>query len=47
LVAEAESPEVRQVFEWPYRIIYRARHEVVEVLAVVHGRRDVRQVDLK
>lgn len=45
-VAEAATPEVRQVLEWPYRIIYRSRHDVIEVLAVVHGRRDLRQVEL-
>ena len=46
VVAEAAAPEVRQVLVWPYRIIYRPRHEVIEVLAIVHGRRDLRQVEL-
>jgi plasmid stabilization system protein ParE len=46
-VAEAAAPEIRQVLEWPYRIIYRSRGVVIEVLAVVHGRRYLRQVDLK
>ena len=40
------APEVRQLLEWPYRIIYRSRDDVIEVLAVIHGRRDLRQVDL-
>ncbi len=46
-VSETAAPEVRQVLEWPYRIIYRPHHDVIEVLAIVHGRRDLRQVELK
>jgi toxin ParE1/3/4 len=46
-VAEASSPEVRQVIEWPYRVIYRLRHDAIEVLAIVHGRRDVRAADIE
>jgi len=42
MVPEYELNEVREVLEWPYRIIYliepaRAR---VEVLAVIHGSRN-------
>lgn len=44
VVAEAASPSVRQVIEWPYRIIYRHRADVIEVLAIIHGRRE-RQTD--
>ena len=41
MVPEYESNEVREVLEWPYRIIYLIRSEQsrVEVLAVVHGSR--------
>ena len=41
MVPEYESNEVREVFEWPYRIIYLIKSEEsrVEVLAVVHGAR--------
>ena len=41
MVPEYESNEVREVLEWPYRIIYLIRPEQarVEVLAVVHGSR--------
>ena len=46
-VPEAASPAVRQVLEWPYRIIYRPRAEAIEVLAVVHARRDLRATDLR
>jgi plasmid stabilization system protein ParE len=47
VVPEADSPIVREVIEWPYRIIYRVRTEAVEVIAVVHVRRDLRAIPLK
>jgi toxin ParE1/3/4 len=46
-VPEAASAEVRQVLEWPYRIIYRPRHDAIEVLAIVHGRRDLRESEFR
>ena len=46
VVSEFAATDVRQILEWPYRILYRSRHDVIEVLAVIHGRRDLRQVDL-
>lgn len=47
LVSEfSTSPDIRQLLEWPYRIIYRIRGDAIEVLAVIHGRRDLRHVDL-
>ena len=46
VVPEAASPILREVIEWPYRIIYRPRTETIEVLAVVHVRRDLRAVPL-
>jgi plasmid stabilization system protein ParE len=33
------DPTLREVIEWPYRVIYRVQPAQVEVLAVVHGRR--------
>ena len=41
MVPEYESNAVREVLEWPYRIIYLIRSEQsrVEVLAVIHGSR--------
>jgi len=36
---EAADPTIRELIEWPYRIIYRLQPSLVEVLAVVHGRR--------
>ncbi|MGQ0649370.1 MAG: type II toxin-antitoxin system RelE/ParE family toxin [Gemmatimonadaceae bacterium] len=45
-VLEASIPDVRQVIEWPYRILYRPRTETIEVLAIVHGRRDLQAADI-
>ena len=41
MVPEYELNEVREILEWPYRIIYLIDSEGsrVEVLAVVHGAR--------
>lgn len=38
-VAEFDSDEIREVIEFPYRIIYRVQSERVDILAVVHGAR--------
>jgi plasmid stabilization system protein ParE len=38
MVPEFERPELRELIEGPYRIIYQVTAETVEVLAVVHGR---------
>jgi plasmid stabilization system protein ParE len=46
-VAEASAAEVRHVLEGPYRIIYRGRHDAFEVLAIVHGRRDLRESEFR
>lgn len=45
-VPELGAPEIRQLIEWPYRIIYRRRADSIEILAIVHGRRDLHDVDL-
>ncbi len=38
-VPEYDLPTVRELMEGPYRIIYRTRPDLVEVLAVIHGAR--------
>ena len=37
MVPEYDAPEIREVIEKPYRIIYRVRPDQIDVLAVVHG----------
>ncbi len=39
VVSEHDSPDIREIVERPYRIIYRVSAERVDVLAVVHGAR--------
>ncbi len=37
MVPEYEAPDIREVIERPYRIVYRIKAEQIDVLAVVHG----------
>jgi toxin ParE1/3/4 len=39
VVHEARAKGYRQVLVYPYRIIYRASEDEIEVIAVVHGSR--------
>ena len=41
VVPERGDPDVREVIEGSYRIIYQVGPARVEVLAVVHGRREL------
>lgn len=40
-VPEMRRPNLRELIEAPYRIIYRVRPTVVEVIAILHGRQDL------
>lgn len=44
VVPEYEVIDIRELLEWPYRIIYRRHPDVIEVLAIVHGRRNLRDI---
>ena len=44
-VPEYEADELREVIENPYRIIYRIKEDQVDVLAVIHGARDLRSAE--
>ena len=37
MVPEYEAPDIREVVEGPYRIIYRITTDQIDILAVVHG----------
>lgn len=39
IVPEYERPNIREVIEGPYRVIYRTESNRVVVLAVIHGSR--------
>jgi toxin ParE1/3/4 len=38
MVPELNRPDIREVIEGPYRVIYQRTAERLDVLAVVHGR---------
>lgn len=42
VVPEFERPDLRELIESPYRLIYRVRADTIEVIAVVHLRRELR-----
>ncbi len=37
MVPEYDAPDIREVIESPYRIIYRIKTDQIDVLAVVYG----------
>ena len=39
MVPEYEAPDIRELIERPYRIIYRVMPDQIDVLAVIHGAR--------
>ena len=47
VVPELGQPTLREVIEPPYRIVYRVRADVLEVLTVVHGARRFPVEDLR
>jgi toxin ParE1/3/4 len=42
-VPEYELDQIREVFSGPYRIIYHIMAEQIDVIAVIHGARNVLQ----
>jgi toxin ParE1/3/4 len=39
MVPEYQDPQIREIIEGSYRVIYRASVEDVQILAVIHGAR--------
>ncbi len=46
-VPEYEAPQVREVIEDAYRIIYHIRPDQIDVIAVIHGSRSLAEVVLE
>jgi toxin ParE1/3/4 len=44
-VPEADEETIRELLYHNYRIIYRIRKELIEIVTVVHGRRDLGSLD--
>jgi toxin ParE1/3/4 len=45
VVPECQVDQLREVFEQPYRIIYRVRSDRVDIITVVHMSRQLTLVD--
>ena len=41
MVPEADQEAIRELLYQNYRIIYRIKNELIEILTVIHGRRDL------
>jgi plasmid stabilization system protein ParE len=41
VVPEADEETIRELLYHNYRIIYRVKSELIEILTVIHGRRDL------
>jgi len=40
VVPEREAPEIREVIVNPYRVVYRLRPQIVEIVTVFRGSRE-------
>jgi len=38
-VPEYDAEDIREIIEYPYRIIYRIKPDVIDVIAVIHSAR--------
>jgi len=41
IVPEYELPQIREVIEGPYRIVYHVKPDQIDVVGVLHGAMDV------
>ena len=44
VVPEFGRDEIRELIEWPYRLVYRVDADAIEVLSVLHGRQDLHEL---
>jgi len=40
-VPEYDAEDIREIIEYPYRIIYRIKSNQIDILAVIHGARNI------
>jgi len=40
MVPEIDNPNIRELFVYSYRLIYEISSDGIEILAVIHGKRD-------
>ena len=46
VVPEVNDLTVRELFVGHYRLIYRTRKELIEIIALIHGARDMKHSDI-
>jgi plasmid stabilization system protein ParE len=46
IVPELRNPEIREVLVGSYRIVYRYRSDIIEIMTIFHGSRLFRQNDV-
>lgn len=44
IVAEFARDEIRELIEWPYRLVYHVHADAIEVLSILHGRQELREL---
>jgi len=47
MVLEADDPNVRELIFQNYRIIYRIHEKAIQIIAVIHGARDIGTFPIK
>lgn len=47
IVPEAEDPRIREIIVQSYRVVYRIKQRQVQILAVIHGARDLARMKPK
>jgi addiction module RelE/StbE family toxin len=40
IVPELSEPDIRELFIYSYRLIYEIKEEQIEILTIIHGKRD-------
>jgi plasmid stabilization system protein ParE len=43
-VAQLARAEIRELIEWPYRLVYRVHADAIEVLSILHGRQELSEL---
>jgi plasmid stabilization system protein ParE len=44
VVAEFARQDVRELIEWPYRLVYCVHADAIEIVSVLHGRQELREL---
>ena len=47
IVPEINEPEIRELFIYSYRLIYQLSPDLISILAVIHGSRNITVTDIQ